>query len=153
VPFLREGPQKSRLSHFEDGRSEASYPSSCGSSERSLRQRHSGFPHGSRRSRSVFLFFEVFHLPLLHGFRLVIDFSYEEEIHMLFAQRLEKRAEDFYPFIWTADLRQCESVSSSQRFFRFSSFRENLRRSRAGWWDWSSLLLIRKHIFCNNFRV
>jgi hypothetical protein len=47
--------------------------------------------------------------------RLVKDFSLEEEIHLLFAQRLE-RAEEFYPFIWTADLRQSESVSSSQRF-------------------------------------
>ena len=27
-----------------------------------------------------------------------------------------ERAEEFYPFIWTADLRQSESVSSSQRF-------------------------------------
>ena len=42
--------------------------------------------------------------------RLVKDFSLEEEIHLLFAQRLE-RAEEFYPFIWTADLRQSESVT------------------------------------------
>jgi hypothetical protein len=45
--------------------------------------------------------------PALLIVRLVKDFSYEEEIHLLFAQRLDReRAEEFYPFIWTADLRQ-----------------------------------------------
>jgi hypothetical protein len=36
---------------------------------------------------------------------LVKDFSYEEKIHILFAQRLESGPGEFYPFIWTADLR------------------------------------------------
>jgi hypothetical protein len=50
-----------------DNLSEAPYPSMSGSSERSLRQRHSGFPHGSRRSRPALLLFEVFHLPDLRS--------------------------------------------------------------------------------------